>query len=270
MFLRISWFSFSVNSGHPPMENRRLAWSPLDSEEFLNKLLPQLHFRIGNHQCTSFFIEFWTSVATTDIACSWMHCPFYQAAVIWKRSPPVGGQLLPASLWDTAILCAIDVGCWDKKLHCSINKPNLHDVMETPKMGKCKFIYEPQPFSITAYQVLVHRGLLEPIPASKGQEAGYTLNRSPAYWGLLKGELKDRHSLSPMVNLSIQLTRMSLHCGRKPTHEQGEHANSTEKGQSQVTSLEPNLLWGDSANQHTTLPPSFVNSNLLNDFSNGQ
>ena len=37
------------------------------------------------------------------------------------------------------------------------------------------------PFSGPGYPHLGRRGLLEPIPAVKGQRAGYTLDRSPAY-----------------------------------------------------------------------------------------
>ena len=72
-------------------------------------------------------------------------------------------------------------------------------------------------------------GSLEPIPANIGREAGYTLDRSPAY---RRATYRDKQpftlTFTPTVNLEspMNLTPfcMSLDCGRKPENPERTHA----------------------------------------------
>ena len=60
-----------------------------------------------------------------------------------------------------------------------------------------KHIYQSSIFYSCFFPILVRRDLLEPIPAVKGREAGYTLDRSPAY----RRDNTQRHSLTHLQSM---------------------------------------------------------------------
>ena len=93
------------------------------------------------------------------------------------------------------------------------------------------------------FQFLGHRGLLEPIPAVKGREAGYTLDRSPAY---------HRFRL-------INSPNMYLEKGRKPECPEKTHTctgNSTQEGQNRDLNPKPSYCEATVLTTAPSWPPS--------------
>jgi len=81
------------------------------------------------------------------------------------------------------------------------------------------FPHVPSIHRLPLYPFKGRGGSLEPIPADIGWEAGYTLDRTPAYHSA---------TFTPTVNLEspMNLTPfcMSLDCGRKPENPERTHA----------------------------------------------
>ena len=99
-------------------------------------------------------------------------------------------------------------------------------------------------------------GGLEPIPSGERRGSPWTGRQSIT--------LTPKDSLESPVNLSacFWMVGGTRRTRREPTHTRGEHAASTQTEPAGIRTWNP-LLWGDGADHHTTVQPSFV---ILNQF----